>query len=343
MQAPVTNKVEENCSIIIPFRNEEENLVKLIQSLLSVDFPKENFEVVFVDDHSEDNSSKIVKKAIDENPNLFLKLLSLEKGQGKKEAIALAIAEAEYDIILQTDADCIVLVNWIREMMTPFVNNRVSAVLGKVQMVSNGSILGDLMALEFTSLQASGISLAIMKVPIMSNGANMAYRKSRMPVKVPGENWASGDDAFLIQSLSKKDKESVEVNLNSKVITKVPKSLKEFLKQRLRWGSKTPDYPLQQGKWISILVFLTCLAQVIIFAITLWNPLMFALCGLIYLLKAIPDYLLIDAYLKNQPDKNLLKWIPLLSLIYPFYISFTALYIIVGTSGIKWKDRPIRH
>lgn len=338
----IAKESHEKCSIIIPFRNEEENLGLLFQSLIELDYPKNKFEVVLVDDHSNDGSNYLIQSLIKSNSDFPIKLLTLKKGEGKKTAIALGILESNFDIILQTDADCIVQPSWVSEMIKSFSDPRVNAVLGKVKMISDSSSLGDLMALEFTSLQASGISLALMQIPIMSNGANMAYRKSQIPEKLLGDKWASGDDAFLIQSLSKADRVSVKVSLDSPVLTKVPKTIREFFRQRLRWGSKTPDYPMQQGKWIAILVFLLSLTQVLLLVFGIWEISFLKVFGILYILKLIPDYLLIGAYLKPERGTKLLSWIPLLALIYPFYISFTALFIILGTNGLKWKDRPIR-
>lgn len=341
-KAKSSKKHLQSCSIIIPFRNEEKKLNALLESIASLEFPKDHFEIILIDDHSEDLGFEIVEKFIDENPDEPYLVLKNEKREGKKGAIAMGIAKSRFDIILQTDADCVVPSQWIWQMMEPFNQEEVSAVLGKVNMKSNSGYLGKIMALEFASLQASGISLALMQIPIMSNAANMAYRKSRVPENLAGKNSDGGDDVLLIQSLSKADPLSVKVALDSVVSTLVPETVLEFFKQRLRWGSETPNYPLTQGKWIAALVFLLSLSQVFLLLLGIWKPGFFILFGFIYFLKLIPDYLLLKAYLKNEQDKNLLVWVPLMAVVYPFYISITVLYILFGSANLHWKDRPMR-
>ncbi len=333
---------EEKCSIIIPFRNEEENLPSLFQSLKEQNFSKDKFEILLVDDHSADNGGVLALAFADENPSINITLLRNQDQGGKKRAIALGLSKAKNDLILQTDADCIVPKNWIKQMQYPFKNIEITAVIGRVEMKSTGKFWSNLMALEFVSLQASGIGLALMKVPVMSNAANLAYRKSQIPNNIGGENWETGDDAFLIQTLSKRNNNSVTVSLHSKVISKVPNTLCEFFNQRLRWGSKTPDYPLKQGKWIAVLVFLLSLCQILLLPLSFFHSPYWIVLACIYLFKILPDFLLLKTYLNNENQKSLLKWMPILALFYPFYIVVTALYILFASGSLKWKGRSIR-
>lgn len=335
--------IEEMCSIIIPFRNEENHLPALFESLLKLDYPRGKFEILLVDDHSTDKSGNLVLAFADKNPLMDICLLKNQNEYGKKKALAMGLSKAKNDIVLQTDADCIVPQNWIYQMMVPFENKEVKAVMGKVEMRSTGKVLEDLMALEFVSLQASGIGMGLMKLPIMSNAANLAYKKSQIPEKIGGENWETGDDAFLIQTLSKGNKNSVAVSLVSKVKTSLPGSLGAFFRQRLRWGSKTPDYPLKQGKWIAGLVFLLSLWQIFLLPLSLiYSPYWFVFWA-IYLFKILPDFLLLKTYLANGDQQKLLRWIPLLAFCYPFYIVITALYLAFASGSLKWKGRFIRH
>ncbi len=333
----------QNCSILIPFRNEENQLTKLFNSILELNFPIDSFEIIFIDDHSDDHSSQRIKNFINNNPKHQISLIQNLQGEGKKKAIEQGLLCAKYDIIIQTDADCEVDKDWLKFILLPFENKECNAVVARVKMISDDSISGKLMALEFASLQASGLSLAMMNLPIMSNGANLAYRKSKIPKNIKGQNWASGDDVFLIQSLSMENKDSVAVQPQALVKTNVPGSISEFFKQRIRWGSKTTDYPMKKAKWIAALVFLLSISQILLLTFGFLEPRNFMGFLLIYFIKLIPDYILLRQFLKNEEDKDLLKWVPFLALLYPLYISFTSLYILFGSMGLKWKDRSIHH
>ncbi|MEI9943927.1 MAG: glycosyltransferase [Chitinophagaceae bacterium] len=90
-------------SVIIPARNEEENIGKLLNALNEQTYPKESFEIIVVDDHSEDGTTNIVSTF----PRV--KLISLKDdniNSYKKKAIETGIAAATGELIVTTDADC---------------------------------------------------------------------------------------------------------------------------------------------------------------------------------------------------------------------------------------------
>src|SRR6185436_883472 len=98
-------------SVIIPARNEEENIGKLLSSIEKQTYPSHLFEVIVVDDHSTDNTVAVV------NSYSFAKLIKLEFdniNSYKKKAIESGIAAASGDLIVTTDADCIVPGNWLK-------------------------------------------------------------------------------------------------------------------------------------------------------------------------------------------------------------------------------------
>src|SRR6478609_12149016 len=90
-------------SVVIPFRNEEKNLPTLIDSLKKLNYPKDRFEILLIDDHSTDQSGAVAKLLTGDFPNVKILVASSE---GKKSAITQGIRESAGDIIVTTDADC---------------------------------------------------------------------------------------------------------------------------------------------------------------------------------------------------------------------------------------------
>ena len=105
-------------AIVIPFRNESENLPHLLESLKNLDYPKELFEIILVDDFSEDDSVKQIFNWRMENGEFQTTLLEnlWISNSPKKDAIARAIPIIKNDWVITTDADCIVNKNWLKTL-----------------------------------------------------------------------------------------------------------------------------------------------------------------------------------------------------------------------------------
>ena len=102
-------------SIIIPFRNEALNLPDLLESIANLNYPKERFEVLLINDDSEDDYTSIIKTFIKNNPTIHLKVIeNIRKSNSpKKDAINIGILNSSFDWILATDADCVLPTKWI--------------------------------------------------------------------------------------------------------------------------------------------------------------------------------------------------------------------------------------
>ena len=118
----------EKISVIVPFRNEESNLLPLLMSLEKQ--TDNNYEVIFIDDHSSDNGYNILLQNITKEN---FKLLKLPPNNiGKKTAISYGIKHSNGEIILTIDADCIAPENWVSSMRKYFCKN-TGMVLGPVK------------------------------------------------------------------------------------------------------------------------------------------------------------------------------------------------------------------
>ena len=160
-------------SIIVPFRNEAENLPVLLESLLKLNYPMELFEVILVDDESKE-SFRI--------PSLTFKVSVIKNirvtSSPKKDAIVTAMQMVTTDWLITTDADCVVNANWLLTLDNYIQLHDVSMIAGAVTYDCDNSFLHHFQQLDLASLQGATIGSFGIDKGFMCNGANFAYTKS---------------------------------------------------------------------------------------------------------------------------------------------------------------------
>ena len=163
-----------NVSVIIAARNEEDNISKCVQSIISNDFEGRRFEIIVIDDHSEDKTKELINGLKAEN----VKVISLPEGHyGKKNALTLGIKEAQYPIILTTDADCVTGRNWLSSHSHNYINEKISLCTSFVLPFDDKSILSSFQFFDLASTMATTKAGIDGKQFYLANGANMSFRK----------------------------------------------------------------------------------------------------------------------------------------------------------------------
>ena len=238
------NKSTLKFSVLIPVRNEESNIVDLLRDLENQDYQKHLYEVLVIDDHSEDKTADLVESFMG-NTTMNLQLLKMNDadGAGKKGAITKGISRAKNDFILATDGDCSLPKTWIRSYADIYVaQDAPLMVTGPVRMETE-SLLTGLQCMEFSALIGYGaVSLSIEK-PGTCNGANISYKKSAF-LAVDGykgnERIPSGDDEFLMLKIFRVFNKQVRFNKDTRALVTTPpkKTGKALVNQRIRWSSK---------------------------------------------------------------------------------------------------------
>lgn len=240
------SKKENFISVIVAFRNEIFNLETLISSLSNQNYPVDKFEVILVDDFSEDDSFKLAQNLISDKPNF--RLIKNAFNPGKKNALKTGIANARGEILLFTDADCIPKQNWIKSINDEFDEN-IDLVYGYSPFVAEKSLVNYLARYEnlFTSILMTAFHNA--GYPYMSYGRNLSYRKSLFE-KLGGfekiQKSLSGDDDLFLQ-LTLKHNANVKLieNADSIVFTKCARNFKSYIRQKSRHISASKFYPIE--------------------------------------------------------------------------------------------------
>ncbi len=334
-------------SVIIPFRNEEKNLPQLLGSILKLNYKTPLFEVIFVNDDSEDESTKIINKHLQSSKIHFKIIDRLRTSNSpKKDAISTAIRIAQNNWIITTDADCVLPKYWL-DTFDEFIQIKDTiAIAGPVKFTGPTSFFTRFQILDTLSLQSATMGGFGIKKPFMCNGANFAYKKSAFEL-VKGfdgnDSVASGDDVFLLQKFIKTYPNDVYYLKSSKsiVTTQVVSSIKDFINQRIRWASKSSRYKSLFPKIIGLIVLITNFLLVSLLALLSLNLITVKTVGLIWLIKISIDLLPIFKTARFFKQEHILLSYIFVSLLYPFVTVYIALLIPLGT--YNWKGRTFKN
>ena len=339
----------DTVSVVVACRNEEQNIKNLIKDIMNQNFEKYRFQMIIVDDHSEDKTLEILYKESEKWTNLHI--VSMHDDEiGKKNAIRKGVGIANGDVILCTDADCRIKENWIKTMLSNFTNNHIKFVAGPVNYSSENNFLNKFQSLELISLVSSGAAAIQRKKSTICNGANLAFRKkeyNEIPMDVFHD--FSTDDVSLLHYFKKYYKDGIlfSKNLDSIVETTSNTDMISQFQQKLRWISNSKNIRDWQSIYVASVVFLINSLISILLVLSLWSvfydfdEMYISLINLFIVLfiKYVIDYLFLKEVLDFFRRKDLLIY------LLPFEI-INAIYtvVIVPLSLIyfpKWKGRKL--
>ena len=333
-------------SIIVPFRNEEKNLGKLLESISKLNYPKELFEIITVDDDSTDSSASIYNLWRFKNGLISTTLLENLRlsNSPKKDAISRAMHIVKNNWIVTTDADCMVNKNWLLTLDNYIQKTDAQMIIGAVVYKTKNNWFHQFQQMDLMSLQGTTIGSFGLKKPFMCNGANFAYTK-KLFNELDGFNgnnkMASGDDVFLLQKATKKHLDKIHYlkNTNSIVKTKPENNLHQLFMQRVRWASKTTGYKSSYAKSLASIVLLMNLSLVVSCGLLLVDCFDWKILITLFLVKYCMDYMLL--FKANNYLQRGKFFLPLASiLLYPFYASLVGIYSIFGS--FSWKGRTFK-
>jgi biofilm PGA synthesis N-glycosyltransferase PgaC len=336
-------------SVVIPFRNEAENLPILLKSILSLNYPKELFEVILVDDESEDESANIIREKLKDfdgdQPDIKIISNIRTSNSPKKDAISTAIKVAKNEWIITTDADCLLPKYWLCSFDELIQKSNANCIAAPVSYFEKNNFLNRFQLLDMLSLQGATIGGFSIKKPFLCNGANFAYKKilfEELNGFDGNTNTASGDDIFLLEKAVKKHPDQVHYlkSEHAIVFTKAQPTWDSLFSQRVRWAAKTSAYNNWFGKITGLIVLLMNALIISLGLLTVFGA--FNLKAFIYLviIKFNIDFFLIykSALFFNQ--KSVLRSFIVGFLFYPFfsvYITFVSVF-----SNYKWKGRTFK-
>lgn len=257
------NKPHLSVTVLISARNEERVIDNLLSSLKNLNYPEKLLSVTIINDRSTDSTLEKLYNWQDKLDNL--KIIDIKETNPnfapKKYAITKGVESSNSDIIIVTDADCIVPPNWINEITSVFEDKNVALVQGITKYIYDKSIPPLLFNFQYVDFLSHGIVAAAgigANLPINSNANNFAYRRdifNNLSGYGDMSTVVSGDDDLLLQRVWKLKDSNIKflATERSTVKTEATKTFLELLEQRKRWGSKTVHYGIKQIIPLSII------------------------------------------------------------------------------------------
>mgnify|MGYP001791930877 CR=1 FL=1 len=349
---PSSYTARTSITVIVPARNEAANIEACLHSILNQAYPTSHYEILVVDDHSTDATPQLVAQLARLHPHLRLlhlrdAPLAENEGAYKKKAIEWAIQHSRGELLVTTDADCRVPPRWLPLLASYYEREDAVFIAAPVNFDRERTAFERFQSLDFVGMMGitgAGIYGAFQH---MCNGANLAYRKPAF-YAVGGfsgiDQRASGDDMLLLQKMARRFPGRIGFVKNpaATVRTTAMPTIRSFVQQRLRWASKSRDYPEWRVTLRLALVFFYC-----------WSILLAALLlpffggpgVLLFLLllgtKMVVDYAFLRTMSRYFGRLDLLRSFVVSAWYHLWYIAVVGLLANV-VQRYEWKGRVVR-
>lgn len=338
-------------SVIIAARNEEKNISECLESIAVQDYPETFYEIILIDDFSQDGTSEKVRKVAERYKNIRYHSLSEYRAEKdivahKKTAIEYGISLAQNDLIICTDADCVAPHTWLSMMADFYQTQQPRFIAAPVLYHRENSLFEKFQSLDVCATMGITAASIRSKVSYMSNGANLAYPKSVFE-ELHGfeglKNNASGDDIMFMFKVAKKYPDDVRFLLSNDVAIKTfaNRTMKKFFQQRLRWATKNAQLQDRSIPWIlaSVLGFNCLLLFGSIYSIFMAHNIL-GLIAFVWIAKMVVDFVFLYTTSEFFKKKKLLKYYFVFEIFHVLYI------VLIGVTAnlvktYTWKDRKL--
>lgn len=329
-------------TVVLCAHNEAYNLSNYLQALITQDYPE--YEVIVVDDGSEDDTRTVVEHYMIACPYLHMTFVpyGARVGSTKKLALTLAAKAAKYDYLLLTDADCVPESNqWIRQMMEGFGYGK-DIVLGFSPYFETKGHINRLVRFDTLFNGLHYLGAALCGHPYMGVGRNLAYRKSLFFESGGFTHMMTsraGDDDLFVNHLATKQNTAVVVNPEAYVWSVPKTTIKEWWQQKRRHVSVSPAYragtkfrltlePLTRG------LFYAAVLVMVIVAVTGYGAWVIGLAALgLFLIRWIMQTIMINVSARRM---GLRRFSMFSILWFDIVLPLVNLWMIIVPKKYKW-------
>lgn len=336
-------------SVIIPARNEEKHILSCLEAVSLQSYPADLMEVIVVDDHSTDRTAELVANFGERSVRLIPLSEHLPDGHPinayKKKAIETAVQHCTGDLIITTDADCIMSREWVRTLVGCYENNGFKFMAAPVSFYHENDFFKVFQSLDFLTMQGITGAVTQLHCGTMCNGANLAYEKKAF--------WdvgafqgidciASGDDMLLMYKMYKAYPQRIGfVKHPHAIVRTLPaQNFSSFMNQRIRWASKADKYEDKRLTAVLAFVYLWNVALFGLFVAGFFNPVLWLWCIGLIVYKTLIELLFLWPVARFfQKTKLLWNFFPAQFLHIPYII-------VAGWLGkfgsYQWKGRKVK-
>ncbi|MGK9476988.1 glycosyltransferase [Melioribacter sp. OK-6-Me] len=322
-------------SIIVAARNEEDNIIPCLEALDKLEYPEDKIEIILVNDNSTDNTEKLIAEFIEGKSKFKLIVPEKQIGhlKGKTNALANGVKIAKGEVILTTDADCIVSPTWA-ETIARYYDADTGFVGGITTQLDN-TIFQGIQAIDFVYLLTIASGAQNLGKPLSCIGNNMSYRKQAY-LDVGGYEgipFSITEDFNLLRAIDRLNKYKIKYPLDpgALVVSKPLPDWRSIYWQKKRWGVGGMESDLI-GYLVFVFGYLT-------HASILLSPFFFT-PNVLYLIlfKVITDYFFISPVYKKLKLRLKISHFLAFEIYLTLYVVLLPLMVLPNRK-IKWKGR----
>ncbi len=218
-------------TVVVPCYNEEKTVVKTIESLLALDYPKDKLSLLVVNDGSTDNTLNVVREHFKNHGQI--QIHDKENG-GKYTALNFAISKAETELISCLDADSFVDREALKRMVPMFENKEIMAVIPSVKIWKPRSILQHIQKVEYSWGIFLRRLLSSLNALYVTPGPFSVFR-TKVFKELGGYKHAHHTEDMEMAMRMQKHGYKIVNSHSAFVYTVGPEKLKGLYKQRVRW------------------------------------------------------------------------------------------------------------
>lgn len=324
-------------TVIVPARNEEQNIDQCLESLIQCNYPNDRYEIICVDDCSEDRTHEILEGYSLQYPNVHIIRLGPEKRSavlhGKTAALQAGFDIAKGEYVLMTDADCVVHEGWIRAYVSAFIATDPGLIAG-ITRIKHNNFFSKIQALEWIYMSKMAAAGVGWNTPLGCYGNNYGIKKSLLD-KIGGYRnikFSVTEDLMLMLEAHRVSKNTRYLTSPEvRVLTKPVEDFKTYLYQHHRWSVG--------GKELGIhaFVFVLCSSSLwvaFLMSLIALNPLYMAL---IILIRILGDFLILLFPLIKHKETKLL-WYSVPAILFFLVVELLAPLMLLFKK-VEWKGR----
>jgi cellulose synthase/poly-beta-1,6-N-acetylglucosamine synthase-like glycosyltransferase len=231
-------RTDLSVSILIPAYNEEKSIVRTIESAIALDYPKENLEIIVINDGSKDSTKEKVEEYLESlKKNNYsgpeIRFFSKPNG-GKGTALNYGIDKAEGEIIISMDADTFANKDVVKKMMGYFYDDKVMSVTPTMGVYQPKNFWQKIQQIEYALGTFMRKSFALLDSMHVTPGAFAAYRKEFF-IKHGKYDVGNLTEDIEIALRIQKYQYRIENTPEAVVYTICPYTFRQLLAQRKRW------------------------------------------------------------------------------------------------------------
>lgn len=330
----ITTPQCEKCkiSVLISAKNEENNINNLLKSLIKQDYPVDKFEVIIIDDNSNDKTFSMLKQQINEFSNFRVIKAENKIYDGKRGALQIGIENSKFENIVITDADCQPNPGFLISYSNQFLTNK-KFIFGVAPYFQNDSLINKIACFDNFWVHLLTFSFANIGLPYSAAARSLGFTKETFNSIGGYSNTTdtlSGDDDLLLREIVKTNQNvGLIIDENAIVYSKAKDNFADLIRQKSRHTS-TSNYYSNKTKFLLGLWHLINFIMLFLIILSIFN---FSFIYL-FIIKLTSDVLLVKLFMKTFKYKFSIFEILYLQIFYEFLL---IVYFINGVfSKPKW-------